>query len=66
MSSKTVAIELSLCQTRALADLMGDTSCNKSYVLNGISGGILVVQVQCSLGVSKIMRELLLCLDKKG
>lgn len=31
MSSKTVAIELSPCQTRALADLMGDTSCNKTY-----------------------------------
>lgn len=63
MSSKTVAIELSLCQTRALADLMGD---NKSYVLNGISGGIHVVQVQCRLGVSKVVRELLLYLGTKG
>lgn len=66
MSSKIVAIELSIYETRAFIDLMGDISCNKTYVLNGICVGIHVVQVQCNPGVPVVIRKLLLCLGAKG
>jgi len=51
VSSKIVAVELSIYQTRGFIDMVGGMHLATRHPWSGICVGIHVVQVQCNPGV---------------